>query len=252
MAHLMAASWLPHVQSRRLPQPRERSIHFSTNHHHAFFTSPIPSAMPIKPILIRKPRLFRRLGRRAARTHTQGQGFVSSSFAKEQRVVAREWKAIRTFYPMMNRLQLILSPVERSGTDRLIILSDAAKAHIKTCTEANLYGGRVDTKGPHLMAPSVNPNAYSMVRGVSISLKSTYLIYAQWCSFCHDFSELIVACSGCRVGVCCDTRVSNSGCVGWSADILKTDFIFLCPLCSREADVPCPVCEADLGRSSEF
>lgn len=60
--------------------------------------------------------------------------------------------------------------MERDDTSRSIILSDAAKVHIKACTGAGMYKNRVDTQGPHFMAPSADAELYSMVSAIFIGL----------------------------------------------------------------------------------
>lgn len=90
-------------------QPRKRLASPNDNHHPPLHTNATISIMST-PNTSSKPRLFRRLGRKAARTHIHGQGFQAISFAKERRVTAKEWKEICRFYLGMysGRLKLFI------------------------------------------------------------------------------------------------------------------------------------------------
>lgn len=51
----------------------------------------------------------------------------------------------------------------------------------------------------------------------------------------------LVLCTGCRIGVCVETKGYGGGCFGWDGKILKEDFVFYCPFCASATDDPCKV-----------
>jgi predicted amidophosphoribosyltransferase len=55
----------------------------------------------------------------------------------------------------------------------------------------------------------------------------------------------MVLCAGCRVGVCCATIESDSGCAKWSEHIENEDFVYYCPYCARDLKVANQVCHVE-------
>ena len=118
------------------------------------------------------------------------------------------------------------------------ILSPAAIKYIKDGLKDGLFKGDPDARELAFMLPSTKPESYSKVRGTFPSSK-TYTHNSQWCSYCYDFTSLLLCCVGCRGGVCSATTISNRGCAYWNEAIEHPDFIFCCLRCSIKLKLRC-------------
>ena len=67
------------------------------------------------------------------------------------------------------------------------------------------------------------------------------LTFLQWCTLCKEFGRTLILCAGCRVGICSMSKVSHAGCLRWNPAIERSDFVFYCPFCSADRNLPCVV-----------
>jgi hypothetical protein len=107
--------------------------------------------------------------------------------------------------------------------------------------QSGAYVKRASEVRPAYMAPSDNPEHYSMV----CALLPLPLIMAdgpKWCSFCNDFGSILILCMTCRVGICLWNWETNSGCVEWDPRIDADDFIYNCPFCAWWSNIATQVC----------
>ncbi|KAF9784726.1 hypothetical protein BJ322DRAFT_1021414 [Thelephora terrestris] len=120
------------------------------------------------------------------------------------------------------------------------VLSEAAKAAIRTAIQSGQYNERVDGLEPPAMAPSDVPEDYSMACILFfLVLKNLCTDSVQWCSPCNDFGEYLILCAGCRVGICSTSQDINTGCLQWKPIVDSPEFIFYCLYCRRSNKDTC-------------
>ena len=92
------------------------------------------------------------------------------------------------------------------------------------------------------MAPSVHPEDYSKVCILDHLSHRLIAYWCKWCSWCGGFGQVLVLCTGCRVGMCVKNTQTLLGCVEWMPELDGEDFVFCCPFCAREKGIQCNVC----------
>ena len=120
----------------------------------------------------------------------------------------------------------------RTGQECHKLLTDKAKSIIQAAIEGGVYDSRTGEKEPPFMAPSTDPDAYSMVRVIA-SIIDPHAYMAKWCSRCNDFGEFLVLCAGCRVGICLSSTDHPTGCLEWNPSVDNPDLVFHCPYCAK-------------------
>jgi hypothetical protein len=121
------------------------------------------------------------------------------------------------------------------------ILSSRARSMINRNIKNGKYNDREGANEPAYMAPSTNPEDYSMV-STKMMCHVDRTQSQQWCSICYDFAEILLLCSGCRVGLCTGSETSPNGCVVWAPTLTQDDFVFLCPYCMNPGKQSGKVC----------
>ncbi|KAF9789147.1 hypothetical protein BJ322DRAFT_1102529 [Thelephora terrestris] len=151
-------------------------------------------------------RVYRSGARKVAKKNKAGQGFEGISLGAERR--------------LLNKAVAIEFGIGHLQCSK--VLSHAAKALIRQDIQNGKYSGMEDRREPPSMAPSDNPDDYSV-----------------WCSLCNDFGEFIILCSKCRVGICSTNPTISTGCLEWKPIVHEADFIFTCPFCVQSGRETC-------------
>jgi hypothetical protein len=125
------------------------------------------------------------------------------------------------------------------------VLTDAAKSIISRDLESGVHKEKKDRREPPFMAPSPNPDDYSIVCFPAFSLTVAY--HLQWCSFCNDYGAFLLLCAGCRVGICSKSPETSTGCLKWKPVVSMTNFVFYCPWCANKKKYQFAVCMMDLS-----
>ena len=113
-----------------------------------------------------------------------------------------------------------------------MILSVGAIAIISKAIKRGKYRDHEGEREPPLMAPSTDPDDYSLVCDGALALSDRVSWPIQWCSLCNDYGKTLVLCAGCRTGVCCSDTESDVGCLQWEPVLNTPEFVFYCPYCS--------------------